>query len=87
MHCLAPALSVAGQLDTGNVATLFVGGGIGGDWRGARLAQRRARMRGAFDPVSAIAVVAVAVHMLVRNTGPGPRPSLRVSLAPLPRTP
>ena len=49
------------------VAALFVAGGIGGGWLGARLARRLARTRGALNLVFALAIVAVAVYMLVRN--------------------
>jgi len=44
-----------------------VAGGIGGGWLGARLARRLARTRGALNLVFALAIVAVAVYMLVRN--------------------
>ncbi len=49
------------------VAALFVAGGVGGGWLGARLARRLARTRGALNLVFALAIVAVAVYMLVRN--------------------
>ncbi|OOG40070.1 hypothetical protein B0E52_11865 [Rhodanobacter sp. C06] len=49
------------------VAALFVAGGIVGGWLGARLARRLARTRGALNLVFALAIVAVAVYMLVRN--------------------
>ena len=51
------------------VAALFVAGGIAGGWLGAHLAQRLARTRGALNLVFAVAVIAVAVYMLVRNLG------------------
>ena len=44
-------------------------GGIAGGWLGAHLAQRLARTRGALNLVFAVAVIAVAVYMLVRNLG------------------
>jgi uncharacterized membrane protein YfcA len=49
------------------VAALFVAGGVAGGWLGARLAQRLARTRGALNLVFAVAVIAVAIYMLVRN--------------------
>ena len=58
---------VASRLVDWRVAALFVAGGIGGGWLGARLARRLARTRGALNLVFALAIVAVAVYMLVRN--------------------
>ena len=49
------------------IAMLFTAGGIAGGWLGARFAQRLSRKRGALNLVFAIAVIAVAVYMLVRN--------------------
>jgi len=57
----------ASDLVDWRVAALFVAGGIGGGWLGARLARRLARTRGALNLVFALAIVAVAVYMLVRN--------------------
>ncbi|WP_426662022.1 sulfite exporter TauE/SafE family protein [Rhodanobacter aciditrophus] len=51
-------------------AALFVAGGVGGGWLGARLAWRLARTRGALNRVFALAVAVVAVYMLVRNLHP-----------------
>lgn len=49
------------------VAALFVAGGVGGGWLGARLAQHLARTRGALNLVFAFAVIAVAIYILARN--------------------
>lgn len=49
------------------IAALFVAGGFTGGWLGAHLARRLARTRGALNLVFAIAVIAVAVYMLMRN--------------------
>ena len=57
----------ASSLVDWRVAALFVAGGIAGGWLGARLARRLARTRGALNLVFALAIVAVAVYMLVRN--------------------
>jgi uncharacterized membrane protein YfcA len=62
--------SVSGLVDW-RIALLFIGGGIGGGWLGAALAQRLARYRNALNYVFASAIVAVAILMLIQ-TGMAP---------------